>query len=227
MKTCAFCIYAFTFLMNYKLFRFPQDDSEAEVSQEPVGQSSTNQENGIVVLQDMKTRIKTIAQAFVGEKKRLGKQRRRSSSHRSRDRRLLEETEHEDSFSGEFRQPISPAITEMRNGSLMKDIPLDHVANSPFYGRSRRTSRGSNDQMLELWEESAEPESSIKSVMNGKNSKKPTLPRLHRRSRNPSVESQFEKVVDKLELSKGTEENAKIMEDFWLILEDWQALESS
>ncbi|KAL0742859.1 hypothetical protein Bca4012_084372 [Brassica carinata] len=189
--------------------REDDEDSEAEVSQED---SSTNQDNGIVLLQDMKTRIKTIAQAFVGEKKRLGKLRRRSSSHRSRDRRLLEETEHEDSFSGEFRQPRSPALTEIRNGSLMKDIPLDHVADSPFYGRSRRTSRGSNDQMLELWEESAEPESSIKSLMNNKNSKKPTLPRLHRRSRNPSIESQSEKVVDKLELSKSTEENAKIME---------------
>ncbi|CAH8387992.1 unnamed protein product [Eruca vesicaria subsp. sativa] len=194
--------------------RCREDDEhqEAVVSQEPVGHSSANQDNGIVLLQDMKTRIKTIAQAFVGEKKRLGKQRRRSSSHRSRDRRLLEETEHEDSFSGEFRQLRSPPITEMRNGSLMKDIPLDHVADSPFYGRSRRTSRGSNDQMLELWEEPAEPESSIKSLMNNQNSKKPTLPRLHRRSRNPSIESQSEKVVDKLELSKSTEENAKIME---------------
>ncbi|CDY10670.1 BnaA05g16920D [Brassica napus] len=186
--------------------REDDEDSEAEVSQ---GHSSTNQDNGIVLLQDMRTRVKIIEQAVVGEKKRLGKQRRRSSSHRSRDRRLLEETEHEDKFSGEFRQPRSPAITEMRNGSLMKDIPLDHVADSPFYGRSRRTSRGSNDQMLELWEESAEPESSIKSLMN---SKKPTLPRLHRRSRNPSIESQSEKVVDKLELSKSAEENAKIME---------------
>ena len=44
------------------------------------------------------------------------------------------------------------------------------------------------------------------------NSKKPTPPRLHRRSRNPSIESQSEKVVDKLELSKSAEENAKIME---------------
>ena len=164
-------------------------------------------------MQDMKKRIKIIEQAVVGEKKRLGKQRRRSSSRRSRDRKLFEEIELEDKFSGEIRhQPRSPAMTEARNGSLMKDIPLDHVADSPFYGRSRRTSRGSNDQMLELWEESAEPESSIKSLMNNKNSKKPTLPRLHRRSRNPSIESQSEKVVDKLELSKSAEENAKIME---------------
>ncbi|KAJ0264751.1 Protein NETWORKED 1A [Hirschfeldia incana] len=190
--------------------RCREDDEDSEV--EPVGHSSTNQDNGIVLLQEMKARVKIIEQAVVREKKRLGKQRRRSSSHRSRDRRLLEETEHEDSFSGEYRQPRSPALTEMRNGSLMKDIPLDHVADSPFFGRSRRTSRGSNDQMLELWEESAEPESSIKSLMNSKNSKKPTLPRLHRRSRNPSIESQSEKVVDKLELSKSTEENAKIME---------------
>uniref|UniRef100_A0A1J3G3F8 NAB domain-containing protein n=1 Tax=Noccaea caerulescens TaxID=107243 RepID=A0A1J3G3F8_NOCCA len=197
------------------------EDPEAEDSQEPAGHSSTNQDNGIVLLQDMKARIKTIEQVVIEEKKRLGKQqRRRSSSHRSsrrEDRRLFEEIELEDKFSGEIRQPRSPpALTEVRNGSLMKDIPLDHVADSPsFYGRSRRTSRGSNDQMLELWEESAEPESSIKSLMNSKVSKKPIIPRLHRRSRNPSIESQSEKVVgvvDKVELSRSIEDNAKIME---------------
>ncbi|CAA7015386.1 unnamed protein product [Microthlaspi erraticum] len=193
------------------------ENPEAEDSQE---HSSTNQENGIVLLQDMKERIKTIEQVVVEEKKRLGKQqRRRSSSHRSsrrEDRRLFEEIELEDKFSGEIRQPRSPpAMTEVRHSSLMKDIPLDHVADSPFYGRSRRTSRGSNDQMLELWEESAEPETSIKSLMNSKVSKKPLIPRLHRRSRNPSIESQSEKVVgvvDKVELSRSIEDNAKIME---------------
>ncbi|KAJ4887142.1 Protein NETWORKED 1A [Raphanus sativus] len=193
--------------------RCKEDDEypEAVVYQEPKGQSRTDQDNGIVLLQDMKTRIKIIEQAVVGEKKRLGKQRRRSSSHRSRDRRLFEEIELEDKFSGEIRhQPRSPAMTEARNGSLMKDIPLDHVASSPFYGRSRRASRGSSDQMLELWEESAEPELTIKSLMNNKTSKKPMIPRLHRRSRNPSIES--EKAVDKLELSRNIEDNAKIME---------------
>ncbi|CAH8375575.1 unnamed protein product [Eruca vesicaria subsp. sativa] len=193
--------------------RCREDDEypEAVVSQEPKGRSSTNQDNGILLLQDMKKRIKIIEQAVVGEKKRLGKQRRRSSSHRSRDRKLFEEIELEDKFSGEIRhQPRSPAMTEARNGSLMKDIPLDHVANSPFYGRSRRGSRGSSDQMLELWEESAEPESTIKSLINNKISKRPMIPRLHRRSRNPSIES--EKVVDKLELSRNIEDNGKIME---------------
>ncbi|CAG7889497.1 unnamed protein product [Brassica rapa] len=193
--------------------RCREDDEypEAVVSQEPKGHSSTDQENGIVLLHDMKKRIKIIEQAVVGEKKRLGKQRRRSSSHRSKDRKLFEEIELEDKFSGEIRhQPRSPAMTDARNGSLMKDIPLDHVANSSFYGRSRRGSRGSSDQMLELWEESAEPESTIKSLMNNKTSKKPMILRLHRRSRNPSIES--EKAVDKLELSRNTEDNAKIME---------------
>ncbi|KAJ0254783.1 Protein NETWORKED 1A [Hirschfeldia incana] len=196
--------------------RCREDDEypEAVVSQEPKGHSSTNQDqdSGVVLLQDMKNKIKIIEQAVVGEKKRLGKQRRRSSSHRSRDRRLFEEIELEDKFSGEIRhQPRSPAMTEARNSSQMKDIPLDHVANSPFYGRSRRGSRGSSDQMLELWEESAEPELTIKSLMNNKTSKKPMIPRLHRRSRNPSIES--EKAVDKLELSRNNiEDNAKIME---------------
>ncbi|EOA33168.1 hypothetical protein CARUB_v100128021mg, partial [Capsella rubella] len=188
---------------------------EAAVSQEAVGHSSTNLDKGFMLLQDMKTRIKTIKKAVGEEKKRRGKLRRRSSSYRSRDRKLFEEIELDDQFSGEIRQPRSPAMTELKNGSLMKDIPLDQVADSTFYGRSRRTSRGSSDQMLELWEESAEPESSIKSLITNKSSKKPLIPRLHRRSRNPSIESQSEKligVVDKLELSRSTEDNAKILE---------------
>ncbi|XP_024197515.1 protein NETWORKED 1A [Rosa chinensis] len=35
---------------------------------------------------------------------------------------------------------------------LTKDIPLDHVSDSSFYGRSRRKNGRADDQMLELWE---------------------------------------------------------------------------
>ncbi|PQP98109.1 protein NETWORKED 1A-like [Prunus yedoensis var. nudiflora] len=38
------------------------------------------------------------------------------------------------------------------NGTSMKDIPLDHVSDCSFYGRSRRDNGGADDQMLELWE---------------------------------------------------------------------------
>ncbi|KAH0994081.1 hypothetical protein GBA52_005564 [Prunus armeniaca] len=38
------------------------------------------------------------------------------------------------------------------NGTSMKDIPLDHVSDCSFYGRSGRDNGGADDQMLELWE---------------------------------------------------------------------------
>ncbi|WZZ00414.1 hypothetical protein YC2023_072742 [Brassica napus] len=90
-----------------KLFQFLHDGEypEAVISEEPKGYSSTNQDNGIGK-----------EEAWKAEKKR--------SWHRSRDRRLFEEMELENKFSDEIRQPRSPAITEARNGSLMKDIPL-------------------------------------------------------------------------------------------------------
>ena len=43
--------------------------------------------------------------------------------------------------------------TKSGNGSLMKDIPLDHISDNPASKKCRReNSGGTDDQMLELWE---------------------------------------------------------------------------
>ncbi|KAK7391070.1 hypothetical protein VNO78_19407 [Psophocarpus tetragonolobus] len=42
--------------------------------------------------------------------------------------------------------------TKPENGSLMKDIPLDHISDTPASKSSRRENSGTDDQMLELWE---------------------------------------------------------------------------
>ncbi|XP_010532576.1 PREDICTED: protein NETWORKED 1A-like [Tarenaya hassleriana] len=196
------------------------DHSEATVSRESEGQRNATPGNGIVLLEEIKARIKTIEKAV--------KQKRRSSSNRSRGHKKMEEIELENKVSDEIRTPRSRAgMTEMKGGLLMKDIPLDQVADSSFHGRSRGNSRGSNDQILELWEESSEPEASIKALINNNNSNKPEKSCLHhRRSRNPSGELQSEKVVgvvDKLELSRSIEDTAKIQER---LLSDSQKLTS-
>ncbi|KAK7343607.1 hypothetical protein VNO77_12487 [Canavalia gladiata] len=42
--------------------------------------------------------------------------------------------------------------TKSENGSLMKDIPLDHISDNPASKNCRRENSGTDDQMLELWE---------------------------------------------------------------------------
>lgn len=95
---------------------------------------------------------------------------------------------------------------------LTKDIPLDHVSNSSFYGRSRRKSGRADDQMLELWEAAEQhcvqdPGANIR-----KNQASPPTeyvtpyPRFansRRTSRKSSSEVQVEKDlgIDKLEVS--------------------------
>ncbi|KAF5736807.1 putative Kinase interacting family protein [Tripterygium wilfordii] len=43
-------------------------------------------------------------------------------------------------------------ISEVKNGIMMKDIPLDQESDSSLYGTSGRQNGAGNDQMLELWE---------------------------------------------------------------------------
>ncbi|CAH8276656.1 unnamed protein product [Arabidopsis lyrata] len=157
--------------------------------------------------------IKTIEQAVFKEKGRLSRQRTRSASQKSRDRRKIENIQLDDKVSGESRQARSrPEMTEVKNGLLMNDIPRDQVTDSLTYGRSQGTSQGSND-MFEFWDESAESETSINFLINSNKPERPLNSNLRRQSRNPSIESdKAVRVVDKLELSRNIEDKAKILE---------------
>ncbi|KAL1220670.1 Protein NETWORKED 1B [Cardamine amara subsp. amara] len=181
---------------------------EGDINQEPEESG-----NGIVILQEMKPSIKTIKQAVSEEKDRIGRQRTRSTSNKSKDRRKIEEIQLEDKVSRESRQARSRSeMTDVENGLVVKDIPRDQVTDSLFYGRSQGSSCGSNDQKFELWEESAESETSIKFI-NSNELNRPLNSRRHRQSRSPSIESEkVVAVVDKLELSRNIEDNAKILE---------------
>ncbi|VVB01129.1 unnamed protein product [Arabis nemorensis] len=175
---------------------------EEAVSGEPEESGSiTTPGNGIVILKEMKPSVKIIEQAVVEEKDRLARQRTKSSSHRSRDRKKVEEIQLEDKVSGESRQPRS------------RHIPLNQDADSLFSGRSQGSSHGSNDKIVESWEESIESDASIKFLIKSNEHKRPLNSGLHRLSRNPSVESdKVVGVVDKLELSRSTDDKAKILE---------------
>ncbi|XP_028751433.1 protein NETWORKED 1A [Neltuma alba] len=102
------------------------------------------------------------------------------------------------------------------NGSLMKDIPLDQVSDSPISKKCKRgngsRSRGTDDQMLELWE-AAEQRSEAKRQDVAPVDDVITCHESNGSGRyqNSSSELEVEKElgVDKLELSKTTRERGQ------------------
>ncbi|CAN8324507.1 unnamed protein product [Cochlearia groenlandica] len=177
---------------------------EADYQEPEESGSLTSPGNGIVILQEMKP----------SNKNSLARQRTRNASHERRDQKKLEEIQLEEKVSGESRQLISrPEITEVKTGLFMKDIPGDQVTSSLFSSISQGSSCGSNDQTFEFSKETAESETSIKYLIDINEPNSPLNSHLHRKSQNPSVESEeVVGVVDKLELSRNIEDKAKIME---------------
>ncbi|XP_060180552.1 protein NETWORKED 1B [Lycium barbarum] len=130
------------------------------------------------------------------------------------------------------RRKTKPLSFEVKNGTQMKDIPLDHVSDSSpeRIRRANSAAERVDDQMLELWE-TAEGCSLSRSVKDVKDFKKranhpPGGPIVHNQYRNlewrgkhPPTESEVEKElgVDKLELSMNSSEaneemNKKILQ---------------
>lgn len=127
------------------------------------------------------------------------------------------------------RRKAKPKSFEVKNGTLMKDIPLDHVSDSSPERIRRATSAAErvDDQMLELWE-TAEGSSLSRSMRDFKKranhpTEGPTSSNQFRnldwRGKHPPTESEVEKElgVDKLELSMNSSEanqemNKKILQ---------------
>ncbi|KAK6929921.1 Protein Networked (NET), actin-binding (NAB) domain [Dillenia turbinata] len=108
-------------------------------------------------------------------------------------------------------QKAKSEVSGLRNGTLMKDIPLDQVSDGSS-NKTRRRSGGSVDQMLKLWE-SADQEFTANSKING-TQKCAIAPLedgivldvfndLNDKSENPSSELDVERelAIDKLEIS--------------------------
>ena len=190
---------------------------------------------GISELQEIQTRIRAVEKAVVDKMGRLTMHESLNSSievenaiRETDDLKLstpqpekdmqTEEEELEDEFINHLRlQKSKHEISEVGNRTLMKDIPLDQVSDSTFYGRSRREKSGINDQMLGLWE-SAEQDCNPDPMVNGtqKQAAAPMPTRVRHQSKdmklkNPPSEVQVEKElgVDKLEISRSNREPNK------------------
>ncbi|KAK6265771.1 hypothetical protein QUC31_016608 [Theobroma cacao] len=132
---------------------------------------------GISELQEMHTRLKAVEKAVVEEMDRLVMQEsNRNSYYIEASVNGIEPSYQEKNIKKKDMQPsdelaenlkskkMKPEISELRNGILLKDIPLDQVSDCSLYGRSKKENGTADDQMLELWE-SAEHECGVDSTM--------------------------------------------------------------
>lgn len=199
--------------------------------QEPVDDCKFPIPNGISELQKLQTRIKAVEKVVTEEIRRLATRENLNTKIKleaalkeieelksnyvfSLDKdELKEEMELGDDHKGNFKsQKTQPEISEVRNGILMKDIPLDQVSDNSLYGISRRRNQGADDQMLELWE-AAEDDCSLdqtfkeshKRVYEPREAAPPRcqFENADPKSAQPSSELQVEKElgIDKLEVS--------------------------
>ncbi|KAF5936624.1 hypothetical protein HYC85_024130 [Camellia sinensis] len=139
--------------------------------QEPMEDHNSAILNRISALQNLQTRIKAVEKAVTEEKKKLVMQKslhtnikldaalKEFEELKSNDRvslkkdKQMAEMELRDELVDRLKlQKTKLEISEVRNGILMKDIPLHHVSDGSLYGISRRRNHGADDQMLELWE---------------------------------------------------------------------------
>ncbi|KAL6194938.1 hypothetical protein ACLB2K_036013 [Fragaria x ananassa] len=195
---------------------------------------STLLPHGISELEEMQTMIKEVEKAVIEETKRLSIEliekemveeiERFTTKERAEALVQTEEVKskgnlhQENGSKGEEAEHVIEYTDDTLKRSkpekrlLTKDIPLDHVSNSSFYGRSRRKSGRADDQMLELWEAAEQHCVQDPGANIWKNQASPPTedvtpyPRLansRRTSRKSSSEVQVEKDlgIDKLEVS--------------------------
>uniref|UniRef100_A0A5B7BUD0 Putative centromere-associated protein E n=1 Tax=Davidia involucrata TaxID=16924 RepID=A0A5B7BUD0_DAVIN len=200
-------------------------------SQELVEDQNSAMPNGISDLQGLQTRIKAVEKVVVGQMERSAMQESlktnikleaamkeieelKSKCGLDQEKvKQKEERELGDELGDNIKlQKTKPRISEVRNGIMMKDIPLDQVSDGSLYGIRRRANSRADDQMLELWE-TADGDCSTGHAFN-ESQKQAYAPAeddiVHRRfddrerkSEDPS-ELQVEKElgVDKLEVSR-------------------------
>ncbi|PPD67267.1 hypothetical protein GOBAR_DD35859 [Gossypium barbadense] len=133
--------------------------------------------SGISDLQEMCTKVKAVEKALVQEMNRLVKRKSNKNSHEiDASSKAINPSNSEMKKGMQVGEEVArklkskkmkPEISELRNGILLKDIPLDHVSDSSLYrgSKSKRETSTADDQMLELWE-SAEHECGVDSKIN-------------------------------------------------------------
>ncbi|CAL5437081.1 unnamed protein product [Camellia sinensis] len=139
--------------------------------QEPMANHNSAILNRISALQNLQTRMKAVENVVTEEKKKLVMQISLNTNNKldaalkefeelksnyrvslKKDKQMAEMELRDELVDRLKLQKTKPEISEVRNGILMKDIPLHHVSDGSLYGISRRTNHGADDQMLELWE---------------------------------------------------------------------------
>ncbi|KAL2324428.1 hypothetical protein Fmac_023486 [Flemingia macrophylla] len=116
----------------------------------------------------------------------------------------------ENAFKDGSTHTVNSCRTKSENGSLMKDIPLDHISDTSASKNCRRENSGTDDQMLVLWETAEQdccdspmvPMDDVITYHQSDNSGK---------FQNTSSELDVEKelVVDRLQLSKSIKERTQ------------------
>ncbi|PON94954.1 Protein Networked (NET), actin-binding (NAB) domain containing protein [Trema orientale] len=190
--------------------------------------------DGISDLQDLQTRIEAIEMALVEKEKTLMIENLTAGTKLDAAMREIEELKARGRANGQTSKHVSATqeeeesrdalrlnknlkartrsheISELSNEVLTKDIVLDQISDCSSYGRSKRETVETENQMLELWE-TTDQDGSIDLTV-GKAQKAAMAPSDHRlteaskahKRQNPSVESLIEKElgVDRLELSR-------------------------
>ncbi|KAI3459414.1 hypothetical protein Pfo_016077 [Paulownia fortunei] len=135
-------------------------------------------------------------------------------------------------------QKMKTKASEVRNGMLMKDIPLDQVSDSSRHGMQKRGKVGADDPMLELWETAEDGNRDQTIGESHRMSYKLTerdivyghFESVKGKSEPPSTDSDVEKElgVDKLELLTSIEPNQEVSDRKILerLASDAQKLES-
>ncbi|XP_045807706.1 protein NETWORKED 1A [Trifolium pratense] len=105
--------------------------------------------DGVSDLIGMKERIREVERSMVEEIERRVKEENLSSKTNpgGKDYRKVEKL-----LRDENTFDLNTWRTKSENGSLMKDIPLDHISDNPASKNRRRKNSGTDDGMLELWE---------------------------------------------------------------------------
>ncbi|CAL5404373.1 unnamed protein product [Camellia sinensis] len=139
--------------------------------QEPMEDHNSAIPNRIPALQNLQTRMKAVEKVVTEEKKKPVMQKSLNtnikldaalkefeelkSNYRvclKKDKQMAEMELRDELVDRLKLQKTKSEIFEVRNGILMKDIPVDHVSDGSLYGISRRRNHGADDQMLELCE---------------------------------------------------------------------------
>ncbi|TKY51185.1 NETWORKED 1A [Spatholobus suberectus] len=155
-------------ILVYQACLFVQDAVIESCPQEDGYQSSTDNKStsipdGVSDLLSMKARIRAIEKSMVEEIERHVKEENLTTKanpgaltkvpnvevspyieiHNRKEDKVLEDKSTRD---------LNLWRIKSENGSLMKDIPLDHISDTPASKSCRRENSGTDDQMLELWE---------------------------------------------------------------------------